>query len=107
MGFNRRKLEPGRKAKADLRPPLGTRPMLRWLKDATRLIDAWDERQARRVPFLLTPTISALAARRWFSCTTRDVDLRTLDQHGDAELTIPLLSCPSFPPHAPFAAPLH
>jgi hypothetical protein len=65
------------------------------------------------MPLLFAPTIgAALAARRhflWVYCpacrTTRDTDLRRLDRHRDAAVTslIPLLSCRSCRPHAPFA----
>jgi hypothetical protein len=34
--------------------------------DAETLIAAWNERQARRMPFLFASTITALAARHWF-----------------------------------------
>jgi hypothetical protein len=83
------------------------------LADAEGLIAAWNERQARRMPLLFAPTIgAALTARRhflWVYCpacrTTRDIDLRTIDRHRDAAVTslIPLLSCRSCRPHAPFA----
>jgi hypothetical protein len=81
--------------------------------DAERLIEAWNERQARRMPLLFAPTIgAAIAARYWFlwvrcpACRTmRDIDLRTLDRQRDAAETslIPALSCRSCRPHAPFA----
>ena len=81
--------------------------------DAERLITAWNERQARRMPLLFTPTIGAALVSRhhflWVYCpacrTTRDIDLRTLDRHRDATVTslIPSLSCRSSRPHPPFA----
>ena len=50
------------------------------------------------------------AARHWFlwvqrpACrTTNAIDLRTLDRHPDASITIPGLSCRSCRPNAPFA----
>jgi hypothetical protein len=64
--------------------------MHRCWKDATRLIDAWNERQAQRMPFLFASTITALAARHWLwvYClswhTTRDVDLRRPDRNDNA-----------------------
>lgn len=65
-----------------------------------RLIAAWNERQARRMPLLFTPKIGASACR-----TMRDIDLRTLDRHRDAAITslIPSLSCRSCQSRAPFA----
>jgi hypothetical protein len=83
------------------------------LEDAERLIAAWNERQAKRMPMLFSPTIgAAITAGYWFlwvrcpACrTTNAIDLRTLDRHRDAAVTslIPSLSCRSCRPNAPFA----
>ena len=83
------------------------------LGNAERLIDAWNERQAKPMPMLFSPTIgAAITARYWFlwgrcpACrTTQNIDLRTLDRHPDADVTslIPALSCRSCRPNAPFA----
>jgi hypothetical protein len=83
------------------------------LEDAECLIGAWNERQAKRMPMLFSPTIgAAITARYWFlwvrcpAChTTNAIDLRTLDRHRDAAVTsfIPALSCRSCRPNAPFA----
>ena len=83
------------------------------LEDAERLIAAWNERQAKRMPMLFSPTIgAAITAGYWFlwvrcpACrTTNAIDLRTLDRHRDAAVTslIPALSCRSCRPNAPFA----
>jgi hypothetical protein len=35
------------------------------LEDAERLIDAWNERQAKRMPMLFSPTIGAAIAARY------------------------------------------
>jgi hypothetical protein len=56
---------------------------------------AWNERQAKRMPTLFSPTIgTAIAAGYWFlrarcpACrSTGDVDLRTLDWHRGAAVT--------------------
>jgi hypothetical protein len=64
------------------------------LENAERLITAWNERQAKRMPMLFSPTIgAAVAAGYWFlwvrcpACrTTNAIDLRTLDRHRDAAL---------------------
>jgi hypothetical protein len=113
MGFNRRKIEADRKARtdADAATRRATGPQIK--DDAERLILDWNERQARRMPLLFSPTIgAALAARYWFlwvccpAChNTSGIDLRTLDRHPDAAVTslIPSLSCRSCRPHAPFA----
>jgi hypothetical protein len=73
----------------------------------------WNERQAKRMPMLFSPTIgAAITAGYWFlrarcpACrTTGDVDLRTLDWHRGAAVTalIPALSRRSCRPNAPFA----
>ncbi len=83
------------------------------LEDVERLIAAWNERQAKQMPMIFSPTIgAAIAARYWFlwvrcpACrTTNAIDLRTLDRHPDAAVSslIPALSCRSCRPHAPFA----
>jgi hypothetical protein len=113
MGFNRRKMEAKRKAKADAKAAARRATDAQVLQDAERLIGAWNERQARRMPLLFAPTIgAALTSRHHFlwvycpaCCTTRDIDLRTLDRHRDAAVTslIPSLSCRSCRPYAPFA----
>jgi hypothetical protein len=113
MGFNRRKMEADRKAKADAAVAARRATNAQVLEDAERLIAAWNERQARRMPLLFAPTIgAALAAHYWFlwvrcpACRTiKAVDLRTLDRHRDAAVTslIPALSCRSCRPNAPFA----
>jgi hypothetical protein len=83
------------------------------LEDAERLIAAWNERQAKRMPMLFSPTIGAArAAGYWFlwvkcpACRmVSAIDLRTLDRQHDAAVTtlVPALSCRSCRPHAPFA----
>jgi hypothetical protein len=65
------------------------------LEDGERLITAWNERQAKRMPMLFSPTIgAAITAGYWFlwvrcpACrTTNAIDLRTLDRHRDAAVT--------------------
>ena len=91
MGFNRRKMEADRKAKANAEAAAKRATDAQVLEDAERLIAAWNERQAQRMPMLFAPTIgAALAARHWFlwvhcpACrTTQAIDLRTLDRHPD------------------------
>ena len=83
------------------------------LANAERLISAWNARHEAHMPMLFSPAIgAAIAARHWFlwvrcsGCrTVSAVDLRGLDRHPDAAVTslIPLLSCRSCRPHAPFA----
>jgi hypothetical protein len=83
------------------------------LEDSERLVTAWNERQAKRMPMLFSPTIgAAITAEYWFlrarcpaCCTTGDVDLRSFDWHRSAAVTAltPALSCRSCRPSAPFA----
>jgi hypothetical protein len=113
MGFNRRKMEDERRRAAE-KEAVGRRATdTQLLEDAERLIAAWNERQAKRMPMLFSPTIgAAIAARYWFlwvccpACRTINaIDLRTLDRHRNAAVTslIPALSCRSCRPNAPFA----
>ena len=113
MGFNRRKIEDELRAKADAETAARRATTAQVRDDAERLIAAWNDRQARRMPMIFSPTIgAAIAARHWFlwvrcqACrSTSSVDLRRLDRHPDAAVTslIPALSCRSCRPNAPFA----
>jgi hypothetical protein len=113
MGFNRRKLEDQRRTVAEKEAAARRANEAQVLEDAERLIAAWNERQAKRMPMLFSPTIgAAIASKHWFlwvrcpAChTTNAIDLRTLDRHHDAAVTslIPSLSCRSCRPNAPFA----
>ncbi|MFY9693060.1 MAG: hypothetical protein WAK35_04885 [Xanthobacteraceae bacterium] len=113
MGFNRRKMEADRKAKADAEAAAKRATNTQVLEDAEGLIGPWNERQAKRMPLLFAPTIgAAIASRHWYlwvrcpACrSTSSIDLRCLDRHSDAAVTslIPALSCRSCRPNAPFA----
>ncbi len=113
MGFNRRKMEDQRRDAAKKEPASRRATDAQVLEDAERLIAAWNERLAERMPMLFSPTIgAAITARYWYlwvrcpACRmTNAVDLRTLDRHRDAAVTslIPALSCRSCRPNAPFA----
>jgi len=111
MGFNKPKTEDARKSEAEKEAAARRELDPQILEDAERLIADWNERQAKRAPMPFSPTIgAALAARHWFlwvqrpACrTTNAIDLRTLDRHPDASITIPGLSCRSCRPNAPFA----
>jgi hypothetical protein len=103
MGFNRRKIDADGKDKADAETAARRSTAAQVLEDAGRLIAAWNERQAKRLPMLFSPTIgAAITARSWFlwvqcpACrTTNAIDLPMLDRHRDAAVTslIPALSC--------------
>jgi hypothetical protein len=113
MGFNRRKMEDRRRDAAEKEAASRRATDAQVLEDAERLIAAWNERQAKRMPMLFSPTIgAAITACYWFlwvrcpACqTTNAIDLRTLDRHGDAAVMslIPALSRRSCRPNAPFA----
>ena len=113
MGFNMRKMEDQRRdaAEKEAARRRATDPQV--LEDAERLIAAWNERQAKRMPMLFSPTIgAAITAGYWFlwvrcpACRMINaIDLRGLDRHPDAAVgsLIPALSCRSCRPNAPFA----
>jgi len=113
MGFNRKKIELERKTEAEKQARARRALDTQILEDALRLVAAWNERQAGRMPMLFSPTIgAAITARHWYlwvrcpPCrTTTAIDLREIDRHRDAGVTslIPALSCRSCRPHAPFA----
>jgi hypothetical protein len=110
MGFNRGKLEDQRRDAAEKEAANRRATDAQVLEDAERLIVAWNERQAKRMPMLFSPTIgAAITAGHWFlwvhcpACRTiKAIDLR---RHPDAAVSslIPALSCRSCRPNAPFA----
>jgi hypothetical protein len=113
MGFNRRKMEDQRRQDAKKEAANRRATDAQVLEDAECLIAGWNERQAKRMPMLFSPTIAAaITAGYWFllvrcpACRTINaIDLRGLDRHPDAAVTslIPALSCRSCRPNAPFA----
>jgi hypothetical protein len=56
MGFNRRKLEDQRRQAAEKEAAARRATEAQVLEDAERLIAAWNERQAKRMPMLFSPT---------------------------------------------------
>ena len=113
MGFNKRKMEDAHRQEAEREAAVRRATDRQILEDAKRPVTAWNERQAKRMPVLFSPTIgAAITAGYWFlrrrcpACrNTGDVDLRTLDWHRGAAVTAltPALSCQSCRPNAPFA----
>jgi hypothetical protein len=95
MGFNKRTMEDARRqaAEKEAAPRRATDRQI--LEDAAQLVTAWNERLAKRMPMLFSPTIgAAITAGYWFlrarcpACrTTGDVDLRALDWHHGAAVT--------------------
>ena len=59
MGFNRRKMEDQRRQVAEKEAAARRATEAQVLEDAERLIAAWNERQAKRMPMLFSPTIGA------------------------------------------------
>ena len=84
MGFNRGKLEDQRRDAAEKEAANRRATDAQVLEDAERLIAAWNERQAKRMPMLFSPTIgAAITAGYWFlrvhcpACRTiKAIDLR-------------------------------
>src|ERR1700730_16314189 len=71
MGFNRRKIDAQRAAAAEKEAAAKRATEAQILEDAGRLVAAWNERQAKRMPMLFSPTIgcalsSALVSFREF-----------------------------------------
>jgi hypothetical protein len=67
MGFNRRKMEDQRRQAAEKEAAARRATDAQVLEDAERLLAAWNERQAKRMPMLFPPTIgAAITAGYWF-----------------------------------------
>jgi hypothetical protein len=62
VGFNRRKMEDQRRQAAEKEAAGRRATDAQVLEDAERLIAAWNERQAKRMPMLFSPTIGAAIA---------------------------------------------
>jgi hypothetical protein len=92
MGFNKRKLEDRRRQEVEKEAAARRATDRQILEDAEQLVTVWNERQAKRMPMLFSPTIgAAITAGCWYlrarcpACrTTGDVDLRRLDRHRGA-----------------------
>jgi hypothetical protein len=65
MGFNRRKMEDQRRQVAEKEAAARRATDAQVLEDAERLIAAWNERQAKRMPMLFSPTIGAAVRARY------------------------------------------
>jgi hypothetical protein len=57
MGFNRRKMEAQRASAAEKEAAAKRATEAQILEDAGRLVAAWNERQAKRMPMLFSPRI--------------------------------------------------
>jgi hypothetical protein len=78
MGFNRRKMEDQRRQVTEKEATARRATDAQVLEDAEGLIGAWNERQAKRMPMLFSPTIgAAITAGYWFLCAARPAERRT------------------------------
>jgi hypothetical protein len=59
MGFNKRKIEDDRRQAAEKEAAARRATEKQILEDADHLITVWNERQAKRMPMLFSPTIGA------------------------------------------------
>jgi hypothetical protein len=67
MGFNKRKMEDARRQEAEKEAAARRATDRQILEDAEQLVTAWNERQAKRMPILFSPTIgAAITAGYWF-----------------------------------------
>ena len=77
MGFNKRKMEEQRRHAADKEAAIRRATDAQMLEDAERLIAAWNERQAKRMPMLFSPIIGAAVRSGCWWCAARLVGPRT------------------------------
>ena len=109
IGFNKRRMEDARRQEAKKEAAARRATERQILEDARQLVTAWNERQAKRMPMLFSPTIGAAimvpAGALPGLRVTGDVDLLALGWYRGAAVTAltPALSCRSCRPNAPFA----
>jgi hypothetical protein len=66
MGFNKRKMEDARRQEAEKEAAARRATEKQILEDADHLNTVWNERQAKRMPMLFSPTIgAAITAKPW------------------------------------------
>jgi len=86
VGFNRRKMEDQRRQAAEKEAAARRATDDQVLEDAERLIDAWNERQAKRMPMLFSPTIGAAITAGcwllWVRCPGLPHDERNRSSHA-------------------------
>jgi hypothetical protein len=59
MGFNKRKMQDRRRQEAEKEAASRRATDRQILEDAEQLVTTWNERQAKRMPMLFSPTIGA------------------------------------------------
>jgi hypothetical protein len=75
MGFNKRKMEDARRQEAEKEAAARRATDRQILEDAEQLVIAWNERQAKRMPMLFSPTIGAISAGEApFTCSPCQVN---------------------------------
>jgi hypothetical protein len=62
MGFNKREMEDRRRHAAEKEAAIRRATDRQILEDADHLIAVWNERQAKRMPMLFSPTLGAAIA---------------------------------------------
>ena len=78
MGFNRRKMEDRRREATEKEGANRRATDAQVLEDAERLITAWNERQAKRMPMLFSPTIGAANPSQVISSTASNRFIKIL-----------------------------
>jgi hypothetical protein len=63
MGLNKRKMEDARRQEAEKEAAARRATDRQILEDAEQLVTAWNERQAKRMPMLFSPTTNSYACR--------------------------------------------
>ena len=67
MGFNKRRMEDQRRAAAEKEAATRRATDAQVFEDAEQLITTWNERQAKGMPMLFSPTVgAAITAGYWF-----------------------------------------
>ena len=104
VGFNKRKMEDRRRQAAEKEAAARYETEKQILEDAEHLVAVWNERQAKRMPMLFSPTIGAAIAALLVPVGTLpglphhgDVDLRLLDWHPGAAVTALIPRCHADP----------
>jgi hypothetical protein len=64
MGFNKRKMEDRRRQETEKEAAMRRATEKQILEDADHLIAVWNERQAKRMPMLSSPTMGAAITAR-------------------------------------------
>jgi hypothetical protein len=80
MGFNKLKMEDARRQEAEKEVAARRATERQILEDADHLITVWNERQAKRMPMLFSPTIGAAITAGGLSSMKLSKDRATIDR---------------------------